>query len=221
MVLTVSTEGAFESATTGSEPPDWPPSPVIAAPLPRPPMASRWQSSRVLRSIGALAVRWSQDNPDLREDLFQEGCLAAWLTELHEPAAPPTHLVRSAEQRMLHVRHLGRSVDGRANAHHGRPRVYQVLRLDQPLGDADDAPFLHASIPSRQPNPEEEVLGYLHAVAFLATLGARDRCLLELRLAGYRWCEIAHLVRMSLRQVHAHRAALQKDAKRHWDPEQS
>src|SRR5262249_38640198 len=105
-----------------------------------PTVASRWQSSRVVNAVGRLAVRWSLANPALREALFQEGWLAAWETELREPGCLLSHFVRGAEDRMLHVRHLGRSVDGRSDAHHDRSRVYEVLRLDQPVrlaGPAD------------------------------------------------------------------------------------
>jgi hypothetical protein len=183
-------------------------------------VALRWQSSRVVNAVGRLAVRWSLDNPDLREDLFQEGWVAAWETELREPGCPLSHLVRSAEDRMLHVRHLGRSVDGRPDGHHDRPRVYEVLRLDQPVrlaGPADRA--LVEQVSSRQRDVAGEVCGLLHAAAFLALVPPLDRRILSLRLAGYRWAELTRLLPLQPRALHARRAALRELAQQHWTSE--
>src|SRR5579884_1698758 len=101
-------------------------------------LATAWQSPPVLKMIGRLAVRWSLDTPDLREDLFQEGWLAAWQAELREPGCPASHLVRCAEERMVYVRRLGRSVDGKPNARHDRPHPFEVLPLDRPARVGDD-----------------------------------------------------------------------------------
>src|SRR5262249_35832792 len=66
------------------------------SPDPHAAISAGWQAPRVLAMIGRLAVRWSLDNPDVREDLFQEGWLAAWEAELRDPGCPASHLVRSA-----------------------------------------------------------------------------------------------------------------------------
>jgi hypothetical protein len=170
--------------------------------------------------IGRLAVKWSLDNPDLREDLFQEGCIAAWQTELEHPGCPASHMVRRAEERMTHVRHLGHSVDGKANAHHGRPRAYQMFSLDQPVRDtATDARTLVEQVPSQVRDMAGEVCGLLHAAAFLERLLPLDRRILSLRLVGYRWCEMTRLLPLQPRALHARRAALRDSAHGHWDPE--
>lgn len=189
-------------------------------PTPQGPSAARWQSQRLINAVGRLAVRWSLDNPDLREDLFQEGWLAAWETDLREPGCPLSHLVRSAEERMLHVRHLGRSVDGRPDARHDRARVYEVLRLDQPVrlaGSADRA--LVEQVSSRQRDVAGEVCALLHAAAFLALVPPLDRRILCLRLAGYRWAELTRLLPLQPRALHARRAALRGLARDHWNSE--
>lgn len=181
-----------------------------------------WQSPEVIKQIGALAKRWSLGRPDLREDLFQEGWLAAWQAEVSDPECPPNHLVRVAEQRMLWVRRLGRSVDGKLHATHDRAVVYQVHSLDQRTRAGDGRPCaLHEVIPSRLPNIADHVLGYLHTAAFFATLHALDQRILGLRLAGYRWCEVTRTVALNPRALHARRAALRTDARRHWSLETS
>lgn len=180
----------------------------------------RWQSPRVVKQIGAIAKRWSLDNPDLREDLFQEGWLAAWQAEVENPDLPPNHLVRIAEQRILWVRRLGRSVDGKANPTHDRPVVYQVNSLDVRTRASDGRPCsLHELVPSRQRDVADHVLSCLHAAAFLTSIQALDQRILGLRLAGYRWAEVTQLIPMNPRALHARRRALRDDAKRHWDPE--
>jgi hypothetical protein len=193
---------------------------VAVSDSPTPHEPDHWQSPQVVKQIGALARRWSLGQPDLREDLFQEGWLAAWQAEVDDPACPPNHLVRVAEQRMLWVRRLGRSVDGKPHATHERAVVYQVNSLDQRTRAGDGRPCaLHEVIPSRLPNLADHVLGYLHTVAFLTTLHAMDQRILGLRLAGYRWCEVTQTIRLNPRALHGRRAALRADAQRHWSPE--
>lgn len=177
-----------------------------------------WQSPRVVKQIGALAKRWSLDQPDLREDLFQEGWLAAWQEEQDHPDAPPAHLVRVASERMRWWRRLGHSVDGKPNAAHDRPMVYRVDSLDQRVRSEDGRPCsLHEIIPSRQRDLASHVQGYLHGAAFIATLPIIDQRILGLRLAGYRWCEVTQMIPLNPRALHARRHALQADATRHWD----
>jgi hypothetical protein len=185
-----------------------------------PALATGWQAPGVLKMIGRLAVKWSLDNPDLREDLFQEGCIAAWQTELDQPGCPASHMVRRAEERMTHVRHLGHSVDGKAHAHYNRPRVYQLLSLNQPVRDtAADARTLVEQVPSQVRDVAEEVCGLLHAAAFLGTIPPLERRILSLRLVGFRWCELTRLLPLQPRALHARRAALRDSARGHWDPE--
>jgi|GEM_PF-4796166 len=155
----------------------------------------------------------------MREDLFQEGWLEAWQTEQREPDSPPTHLVRRAAERMVVYRRLGHSVDGKLNEAHERRTVYEVSSLDQPVRSSEDGSrSLQDVTPSRQHDVADEVVSLLHTLAFFATLQSLDQRILGLRLVGFRWSEIIHSLPLQPRALHARRAALRGDAKRHWDP---
>jgi hypothetical protein len=75
-----------------------------------------------------IAWRWSRDRPDYLEDFYQEGLLAIWLKG--ETQEPLNHQLRTAQNRILSVRKLGRSVDGKLDRSYRRPRPCGVVFLD-------------------------------------------------------------------------------------------
>ena len=89
-----------------------------------------WKPSEQLKlKVHYLAWRWSMGRPEQIDDLYQEGLLAIWLRD--ETHAPLKHQMATARERMLTVRKLGRSVDGRMNPSTARARPWLILSMDQ------------------------------------------------------------------------------------------
>jgi len=177
----------------------------------------RWRDPKLLSCVAALAHRYCARDPDLYHDLYQEGLLEAWLTELREPGSPIPHLVKKARERICDYRHTGRSVDGKLNAAYHRPFVYGVLSLDGQVGpDHSRGPTLHEHVPNREEPLEEMVIGRLAAEDFLGSLPSIDRRMLELRLAGFLWWEVSRITRLSPRATFARLNAVRQLARGHW-----
>ena len=148
------------------------------------PGPSDWQPAEELRSaLGALARRWSRDRPDVREDLEQEALLAIWAKG--ETDAPLRHQLRTAQNRMLSVRKLGTSVDGKLDGSYHRTRRYIVVSLEQGAAVAGGELLpLHDVLPSTF-LVEPYVVSKLRFLELLSVLAAEERDCVGLLCAGF------------------------------------
>lgn len=179
--------------------------------------ATLWRDSEVLSCVAALAHRYCARDPNLYHDLYQEGLLEAWLTELREPCSSIAHLVKKARERICDYRHTGRSVDGKLNAAYHRRFVYGVLNLDGEVSPGDSRGItLHEYVPNREEPLEEMVIGRLAVEDFLGSLPSVDRRMLELRLAGFLWWEVSRVTRLSPRDTFARLRTIRQLARGHW-----
>ncbi len=176
-----------------------------------------WRNPEVLSCVASLAHRYCAHDPDLYDDLYQEGLLEAWLTELREPGSSIPHLVKKARERICDYRHTGRSIDGKLNAGYHRPISYHVLSLDAQAGsDVSRGATLHEYVPSREEPLEEMVVSRLAAEDVLGSLQAIDRRMLGLRLAGFLWWEVSQVARLSPRATFARLNGIRELARTHW-----
>jgi DNA-directed RNA polymerase specialized sigma24 family protein len=149
-----------------------------------------WQPPIELRQrIHALAGRWTRDRWDVREDLEQEALLAIWLKG--ETKAPLSHQLQTAQHRMLSVRKLGKSVDGKLDYTYRRPRAYLVSSLEQDGIQKGDHTFPFQDILPDPCRVEEYVMAKLTALEILATLEPDERQCLALLCQGFTLVEVA------------------------------
>ena len=136
-----------------------------------------------------MARRWSRDDYSQADDLYQEGMLAIWLK--NDTQAPWSHQLRTAQNRMLSVRKLGKSVDGKLNRTYKRGNPYLVLPLDGEgvmLHEEPDSPEEPVPDPL---NLEEQVIAKLIVLEIISLLTPRQRDLVELLYLGFTQKEIA------------------------------
>ena len=159
-----------------------------------------WQPPLELRqSVHALAGRWTKDRRDAREDLEQEALLAIWLKG--ETGAPLDHQLRTAQNRMLSVRKLGRSVDGKLDATYRRPAAYAVLSIEQQgIGTGDHLLPFHDLLPSPF-RVEEYVVEKLTCQEILQYLHPEERYCVLLLCQGFTIQEVATRKRCPLAWV--------------------
>jgi DNA-directed RNA polymerase specialized sigma24 family protein len=153
------------------------------------PGPSDWQPAEELcAAVWSLARRWSRDRPDAREDLAQEALLAIWFKG--ETDAPLRYQLRTAQNRMLSVRKLGKSVDGKLDASYHRTRRYAVVPLGQRavVGSGDMLP-LHDVLPSTF-LVERYVVSKLRLLELLSVLATDERVCVALLCAGFTPREI-------------------------------
>jgi DNA-directed RNA polymerase specialized sigma24 family protein len=125
-----------------------------------------------------LAWRWSMGQVDCLDDLYQEGLLAIWLKG--ETQAPLNHQLRTAQNRMLSVRKLGRSVDGKLDRGYRRTRPWQLFSLD----------WTGRQVPS--PSwVEEQVMDRLTVLEMMSLLDLQQRRCLALLYQGFTLVEVA------------------------------
>ena len=159
-----------------------------------------WQPPMELRQkIHSLAGRWTRDRRDLREDLEQEAMLAIWLKG--ETQAPLDHQLQTARHRMLSVRKLGKSVDGKLDATYKRSTRYIVLSMEQQgIGKGDDLLPFQDLLPS----PflvEEYIVAKLTALEVLTVLEPEERHCVLLLCQGFTLQEVASRKRCPLTWV--------------------
>lgn len=178
--------------TNAPGPSDWRPAPDLCA------------------AVRSLARRWSRDRPDVREDLEQEALVAIWTKG--ETDAPLSHQLRTAQNRMLSVRKLGKSVDGKLNGSYQRRRQYTIVSVEQravaaeggvlPLQDVLPSAFL----------VEPYVVSKLRLLELLSVLAADERACVGLLCAGFTTREVAAWTRSEsatvMRNLHSARRKL-------------
>jgi DNA-directed RNA polymerase specialized sigma24 family protein len=146
---------------------------------PEPPRDPNWEPSEALRAkVHYLAWRWSLDRPDYLKDLYQEGLLAIWLKG--ETEAPLNHQLRTAKNRMLSVRKLGQSVDGKLDRSYRRPRPWGMVSLDHT-----------GHVAASRSRVEEYVVERLAIEEVLALLKPHEVETLGLVYQGFEYPEIA------------------------------
>ena len=77
-----------------------------------------------------MARTWARDDPDVWEDLAQEGRVAIYLELRANPDSPDAHLFQKAKHVILDYRKQGKSVDGKLHRTFGRPHVWILASLD-------------------------------------------------------------------------------------------
>ena len=158
---------------------------------PLPERDPNWEPSQEVRAkVRYIAWRWSRDRPDYLEDLYQEGLLAIWLRG--ETQAPLNHQLRTAQNRVLSVRKLGRSVDGKLDRSYRRPRPWGVIFLD-----GFDPPGPGGSW------VEEQALGRIALQELMALLERHEIETLSLIYQGFTPAEVAR--RLQLRRSEVYR----------------
>jgi DNA-directed RNA polymerase specialized sigma24 family protein len=149
-----------------------------------------WEPSQKLQDgVAYLARRWSWDDYSQADDLYQEGMLAIWLKG--DTEAPWSHQLRTAQDRMLSVRKLGKSVDGKLDRTYQRDKTYLVLPLDGDGVMLDEDPD---SPEEPIPDPldlEEQVVSRLTVLETTSFLTPQERHLVELRCLRFTMKEIA------------------------------
>jgi DNA-directed RNA polymerase specialized sigma24 family protein len=146
---------------------------------PQPRRDPDWDPSEQLKAkVHHLAWRWSMGRYEVIDDLYQEGLLAIWLKG--ETQAPINHQLRTAQNRMLSVRKLGRSVDGKLDRRYRRPRPWLMVSLDRMSG--------HIASPSRI---EEHVVDRLTVLEMMSLLDPPQRRCLALLYQGFTLAEVA------------------------------
>jgi DNA-directed RNA polymerase specialized sigma24 family protein len=156
---------------------------------PEPERDPNWgPSGELVAKVHYLAWRWSRDRPDYLEDLYQEGLLAIWLNG--ETQAPLNHQLRTAQNRMLSVRKLGKSVDGKLDQGYQRATPWGVVFLD-----GFDPPSAGGS------GTEEQALSRVALQEFMAILERHEIETLVLAYQGFKYREIALRTGQSLRRL--------------------
>ena len=82
------------------------------------------------KGIQSMARTWARDDPDVWEDLAQEGRLAIYQELKENPESPSAHLFQRAKHVILDYRKKGKSVDGKLFRTFGRPRVWMLTSID-------------------------------------------------------------------------------------------
>ncbi|MQA00739.1 MAG: hypothetical protein GEU80_15685 [Dehalococcoidia bacterium] len=119
----------------------------------------------------------------MREDLEQEALLAIWAKGMTD--APLRHQLRTAQHRMLSVRKLGKSVDGKLDGSYHRSRRYIVVSVEQGAAAAEgDVLPLHDVLPAAF-LVEPYVVSKLRLLELLSVLAADERDCVELLCAGF------------------------------------
>jgi DNA-directed RNA polymerase specialized sigma24 family protein len=159
-----------------------------------------WQPPIELRQrIHALAGRWTRDRWDVREDLEQEALLAIWLKG--ETKAPLSHQLQTAQHRMLSVRKLGKSVDGKLDSTYKRSTMYLVLSMEQQgIGKGDSLLPFQDLLPSPS-RVEEYIVAKLTVLEILDTLEPEEHHCVLLLCQGFTMQEIAARSRCPLEWI--------------------
>jgi len=149
-----------------------------------------WQPpAELCERVRAMARRWSLDRPDLREDLEQEGLLAIWMKGMTD--APLNYQMQTAKHRMLSVRKLGRSVDGKLDATYKRARTYIVYSMERKaILVGDNSLSLKDLLPSAF-RVEEHIVSKLTLLELLSVLEPAELECVTLLCLGYTLREVA------------------------------
>jgi DNA-directed RNA polymerase specialized sigma24 family protein len=151
---------------------------------------SSWEPGAELQDrVYRLAGRWSRDRREVRQDLYQEGMLAIWLKG--ETEAPLDHQLRTAQNRMLSVRKLGKSVDGKLDYRYRRPNPYAVYSMEQQgVGTGDNLLPFQDLLPSSC-RVEDYIVAKLTVLEVLSVLEPEQRHCVLLLCQGFTMREVA------------------------------
>ncbi len=149
-----------------------------------------WQPTPELQEeVMRMARKWTRDDPSYKDDLYQEGMLAIW--QKQESESPLSHQLRTARDRMISARKLGKSVDGKLNSRYRREERYTVLSMEYdgvnledcvlPIGDMLPDPF----------RVEQYVVSKLTLLELVAWLDPWERRCAALLCQGFTMKEIA------------------------------
>jgi DNA-directed RNA polymerase specialized sigma24 family protein len=151
-------------------------------------MNNEWEPTRELQDrVMGLARKWSRDDPDYRDDLYQEAMLAIWLKG--ECESPLSHQTRTAQLAMIRARKLGKSVDGKLNRR-CRQRHYTTCSLEGEVEVMGGQSF-KALTPDPCQQVDEEVTDNITFRELLERLDYGEQLAAQMLLEGYRLHEVA------------------------------
>lgn len=139
-----------------------------------------------------MARGWSRDTPDTTDDLEQEALLEIWLKG--ETRAPVNHQLRTAQNRMLSVRKLGKSVDGKLDAFYKRARPYVVLSMEWDALRFGEDLLLFEDVLLAPHRVEEAVIAKLTFLNLVSLLEPKERMCTVLLCMGFTRAEVAERV---------------------------
>jgi DNA-directed RNA polymerase specialized sigma24 family protein len=161
---------------------------------------SSWEPAPELQDkIHRLARRWSRDRREVREDLYQEGMLAIWLKG--EAEAPLNHQLLTAQNRMLSVRKLGKSVDGKLDHHYRRPKPYWTVSREEDGVRRGDYTFPFQDILPDPVQVERHVVAKLTLSEVLSILEPEERKCVLFLCQGFMPYELAAKLQQTRSQV--------------------
>ena len=146
------------------------------------------------KGIQSMARTWARDDPDVWEDLAQEGRLAIYLELRANPDSPDAHLFQRAKHVILDYRKQGKSVDGKLHRTFGRPHVWILTSLDA-------NPKVLLVFRSRWANPvQDQALARVTYDELRERLTGQQARYLALRLQGYQGKEVDFLLDLTKKQ---------------------
>ena len=159
------------------------------------------------KGIQSMARTWARDDPDVWEDLAQEGRIAIYLELRANPDSPDAHLFQRAKHVILDYRKQGKSVDGKLHRTFGRPHVWILTSLDA-------NPKVLLVFRSRWANPvQDQALARVTYDELRERLTGQQARYLALRLQGYQGKEVDRLLGLTRKQGFYLRKKIRKAAK--------
>jgi hypothetical protein len=122
----------------------------------------------------------------LREDLAQEGRIAAWKQLQEDPDSPVSYVLADSRQAMIWRMCRGKSVDGKPWKTRYRDFQYDIVSLEKPLPSGDLLlDTLSQALVSPTLSVEQQAMGNLMIEEIVAMLTEQERLVFEGRCIGY------------------------------------